>query len=43
MFVGYNQPHQHQHQHQPPQRPQQNKQSKDDAYADFMKEMQGLM
>ena len=41
IFAGYTQP--HQHQHQPPHRPQQNKQSKDDAYADFMKEMQGLM
>lgn len=39
---GYNQQ-QHHHQQQQLHRPQQNKQSKDAAYADFMKEMQGLM
>ena len=42
--LGYNQQQQHHHhQQQQVQRPQQNKQSKDAVYADFMKEMQGLM
>ena len=42
LLSGYNQQ-QHQLQQQQLHRPQQNKQSKDDVYADFMKEMQGLM